>query len=140
MPFWLLKTETSTYSFADLQRDKSTTWDGVSAAPALKHMREMSKGDLAFIYHTGDEKQIVGIAEIASNPYPDPNADDRKLVAIDLKPRQSLKNPVTLVQIKADARFKDFALVRISRLSVMPVPETLWKALLTMANGRTSKV
>lgn len=133
MPFWLLKTEPSTYSFADLQRDKRTTWDGVSAAPALKHMRDMRKGDRAFIYHTGDEKQIIGIAEVASDPYPDPKAGDPKLVAIDLKPRQALKNPVTLAQVKADPRFKDFALVRIGRLSVMPVPANLWKALLSMA-------
>lgn len=133
MPSWLLKTEPSTYSFADLQRDKRTAWTGVTNAAALIHMRNMRKGDLAFIYHTGDEKQIVGLAEVVSNPYPDPDAGNPKLVAVDLKPKRALKKPVTLAQIKTDARFKNFDLVRISRLSVMPVPADLWKTLLAMA-------
>ena len=133
MAHWLLKTEPGDYSFADLMRDKRTVWTGVSNPVALKNIRQMRDGDLAFIYHTGDEKQIVGIAEIASDPYPDPKAKDERLVVVDLKARRSVEKPVTLAQIKADARFKEFALVRISRLSVMPVTDALWKALLAMA-------
>jgi predicted RNA-binding protein with PUA-like domain len=133
MTAWLLKTEPSTYSFADLQRDKRTSWTGVTNAAALIHLRNARKGDLAFIYHTGDEKQIVGLAEVSRNPYPDPDANNPKLVAVDLKPTRALKQPVTLAQIKADARFKDFDLVRNSRLSVMPVPPELSTALLKMA-------
>jgi predicted RNA-binding protein with PUA-like domain len=133
MPAWLLKTEPSTYSFADLQRDKRTSWTGVTNAAALIHLRNARKGDLAFIYHTGDEKQIVGLAEVSRNPYPDPDANNPKLVAVDLKPTRALKQPVTLAQIKADARFKDFDLVRNSRLSVMPVPPELSTALSKMA-------
>ena len=133
MAHWLLKTEPGDYSFADLMRDKRTVWTGVSNPVALKNIRQMRDGDLAFIYHTGDEKQIVGIAEVASDPYPDPKAKDERLVVVDLKAKHSLKTPVTLAQVKADARFKEFALVRISRLSVMPVTDSLWKALLAMA-------
>jgi predicted RNA-binding protein with PUA-like domain len=82
--YWLLKTEPSTYSFADLEREKRAVWDGVANALALKHLRLMKRGDLSFIYHTGDEKQIVGIAEVTSNPYPDPKKNDPKLAVVDL--------------------------------------------------------
>src|SRR5207302_1253578 len=116
MNHWLLKTEPGEYSYADLVRDKRTVWSGVTNALALQHIRSMKKGDQTFIYHTDDVKQIVGIAESASDPYPDPDAYDPKLVVFDLKPRRKLPSPVTLAQIKADRRFKDFALLRISRL------------------------
>jgi len=131
---WLLKTEPNTYSYADLERDRRTTWDGVTNALALKHLRAMKAGDLAFIYHTGDEKQIVGIAEIASDPYPDRRGGDPKLVVVNLQPRARLKVPVTLAQIKARKEFADFELVRIGRLSVMPVSAARWKKLLAMAS------
>jgi predicted RNA-binding protein with PUA-like domain len=130
---WLLKTEPSTYSFADLERDKKAVWDGVSNALALKHLRSMRRGDLAFIYHTGDEKQIVGIAEVTSDPYPDPKEKDARLVVVDLKPRERLLRPVTLSEVKANAEFRDFELVRIGRLSVMSVSESRWKRLLRTA-------
>jgi predicted RNA-binding protein with PUA-like domain len=133
---WLLKTEPSTYSYADLERDKRAVWDGVSNALALKHLRSMKRGDLAFIYHTGDEKQIVGIAEVTSEPYPDPKEKDARLVVVDLKPRERLKRPVTLAEVKADAEFRDFELVRMGRLSVMPVGEERWKKLVRMAAAR----
>jgi len=132
---WLLKTEPSTYSFTDLERDKKAVWDGVSNALALKHLRSMKRGDLAFIYHTGDEKQIVGIAEVTSDPYPDPKEKDARLVVVDLKPRERLERPVTLAEVKADAEFRDFELVRIGRLSVMPVSESRWKKLVKMGAG-----
>jgi predicted RNA-binding protein with PUA-like domain len=131
---WLLKTEPSTYSYADLERDKKAVWDGVSNALALKHLRTMKRGDLAFIYHTGDEKQIVGIAEVTSDPYPDPKEKDPRLVVVDLKPGRRLTRPVTLSEVKADAGFGDFELVRIGRLSVMPVSVERWKKLLRMAS------
>jgi len=131
--YWLLKTEPGTYSYADLERDRRTTWDGVSNAVALKHLRAMRRGDLAFIYHTGDEKQIVGVAEIASDPYPDPKANDPKLVVVDLKPHGRLAKPVTLATVKSRKEFADFELVRIGRLSVMPVSPARWKRLQSLA-------
>lgn len=134
MAYWLLKTEPSVYSYADLERDKRTTWDGVTNNLALKHIRSMAKGDFVFIYHTGDEKAIVGIGEVCSTPYPDPKAGDPKLVVVDLKPTERLKKPVSLASIKALKEFADFALVRIGRLSVMPVSAGQWKLLLKMSH------
>lgn len=144
MAQWLLKTEPSEYSFADLQRDGKTAWTGITSAAALIHMRSARKGDEALIYHTGDEKRIVGLAQIASDPYPDPKAGDPKLVAFDIKPVRALAKVVELKAIKADPRFKEFGLVRISRLSVMPVPDAMWAALMKMAGetgsfGATAK-
>ena len=131
--YWLLKTEPSAYSFADLEREKRAVWDGVSNALALKHLRSIRQGDLTFIYHTGDEKQIVGIAEVTSNPYPDPKEKDPKLVVVNLKPRERLPRSVTLAEVKAREEFQDFELVRIGRLSVMPISDSRWKGLLRMA-------
>jgi predicted RNA-binding protein with PUA-like domain len=98
----------------------------------------MKKGDLAFIYHTGDEKQIVGIADVTSDAYPDPKEKDPRLVVVNLKPRERLARPVTLAEVKADNEFRDFELVRIGRLSVMPVSESRWRKLLKMASGSKS--
>ena len=133
MATWLLKTEPNDYSFEDLCREKKTAWDGVKNNTALIHLRNMKKGDQALIYHTGKEKRIVGRARIIKGPYPDPKLNDPKLVVVDLAAGKALKIPVTLAQIKSDARFKEFALVKISRLSVMPVPENLERLLLKMA-------
>jgi len=127
MAYWLLKTEPSTYSFSDLRRDKKTTWDGVTNAMALKHIRTMKKGDLALIYHTGDERAVVGVAQIVSNPYPDPKEDDAKIVVFDVKAKSPLPQPVTLDQIKSDPAFAGFDLLRIGRLSIVPVPAAMWK-------------
>jgi predicted RNA-binding protein with PUA-like domain len=129
---WLLKTEPSTYAWADLVRERRATWDGVANPSALGHLRAMRKGDEAFIYHTGDEKAIVGIARVASDAYADPKLADPKRVVVDLEPVRALKHPVTLASVKADKRFADFALVRISRLSVMPVTPAQWEALLAL--------
>jgi predicted RNA-binding protein with PUA-like domain len=131
--YWLLKTEPGTYSFADLEREKRATWDGVANALALKHLRSMKRGDLAFIYHTGDEKQIIGIAEVISDSYPDLHENDPKLAVVDLKPRERLPRPVTLAEIKAKPEFRDFELVRMGRLSVMPVSASRWQRLCKMA-------
>lgn len=131
--YWLMKTEPSVYSYDDLVREKKTSWTGVTNNAALKHMRSMSKGDLAFIYHSGDEKSVIGIAEIVSQPHPDPAQKDPKLITIDIKPKSKLSQPVTLTSIKADKRFAEFHLVRISRLSVMPVSKEIWDAIVKMA-------
>lgn len=132
--FWLLKTEPDVYSFADLQRDQTTVWDGVSNNAALKHMRDMQPGDHALIYHTGDERQAVGLVVVTSAPYPDPQANDPKLVVVDVKALRPLSQPVTLAAIKADSAFADFALVRQGRLSVVPVTPDQWQRLMIMAN------
>jgi predicted RNA-binding protein with PUA-like domain len=136
MARWLLKTEPSTYSFDQLVKDKTTTWDGVANATALQHLRAMKKGDTVLIYHTGSEKAAVGVAEVASNPYPDPKENDGKLVVVDLKPKRKLANPVTLPQIKADPAFKGWDLLRIGRLSVVPVPDTMWARIEALSESK----
>jgi predicted RNA-binding protein with PUA-like domain len=133
--YWILKTEPSTYSFDSLARDRRTVWDGISNALALKHVRSMAKGDRAMIYHTGDEKAIVGLATIASAPYPDPKARDPKLSVVDIEAGHRVPTPVPLATIKADPAFGDLALVRMSRLSVIPVPPAHWRKLLSMAGA-----
>jgi predicted RNA-binding protein with PUA-like domain len=124
---WLLKTEPSTYSWSQLVAEKKATWDGVSNALALKHLREMKKGDLVLFYHTGDEKQVVGIAEVTEAAYPDPKAADAKLVVVDLKPKRAMKVAVKLETIKKDPALAGWDLLRISRLSVVPTPEAMFK-------------
>jgi predicted RNA-binding protein with PUA-like domain len=133
MAFWLLKTEPSVYSYSDLERDKKTVWDGVTSPGGLFQIKQVKKGDEAFIYHTGDEKQVVGIAEIVSDPYIDPKANNPRLFVFDIKPKKKLKNPVTLERIKADKRFKDSRLVNEPRLSVQPMPQKLWDVILEMS-------
>lgn len=130
---WLLKTEPSVYSYDDLVRDKKTIWDGVAHPTALINIRNSKKGDKLFIYHTGDEKQIIGIAETVSDPYSDPKSDNPKMAVFDIKPVRKLKNPVTLAQIKSDKKFSEFRLVRESRLSVVPVPADIWDAIIKMS-------
>ena len=135
MAYWLMKTEPGAYSFFDLMREKKTTWNGVKNNLALQHLRAMKKGDDVFIYHSGKDKAIVGIAEIVSNPYPDPGADDIKLVVVDLKPKQPLARPVTLAEMKNHSVFAKFDLLRISRLSIMPVSMERWKIVCDMSNS-----
>lgn len=134
MAKWLLKTEPACYAWENLARDKKTTWDGVSNTTALKHLRSMKKGDEALIYHTGDERAAVGIAKVVSDPYPDPKEDDDRLVVVDLKPTKKLHQPITLSDIKADKAFAGWDLLRISRLSVVPVPEAMWKRLIELSD------
>ncbi|HZN64794.1 MAG TPA: EVE domain-containing protein [Tepidisphaeraceae bacterium] len=135
MAYWLLKTEPDCYSWDDLARDKSTVWDGVSNALALKHIRSMKKGDLALVYHTGDQRAAVGIAEVQSDPYPDPKEGDEKLAVVDLKPKTKLPQPVTLSDIKADPAFTGWDFLRIGRLSVVPVPDAMWRRILDLAEA-----
>jgi predicted RNA-binding protein with PUA-like domain len=133
MTYWLLKTEPSDYSFDQLERDRRTIWDGVGNNLALQHMRTALPGDLAIIYHTGDEKAGIGLATIVSEPYADPAGDDPKRAVFDVEVGPRFARPVTLAAIKADPAFADFVLVRNSRLSAMPVPEPLWQRLLALA-------
>jgi len=133
---YLLKTEPSTYSFADLQREKTTIWDGVSNPVALKNMRAMKPGERLVIYHTGDEKAVVGIAEATSEAYPDPKQRDPKLAVVDLRAVERLPRPVPLAEIKKDRAFADLALVRIGRLSVMPVSADQFKRILKLGSAK----
>ncbi len=136
MAYWLLKTEPTAYSFADLQRDKKATWDGVTNALALKHVRAMKVGDEAIIYHTGDEKQAVGTAKVVKAHYVDPNENDPKLAVVDLQVGKALKRAVTLAEMKADKRFAGWDLLRIGRLSVVPATAEQWAAVMTIADGK----
>lgn len=133
--YWLLKTEPDAYSYADLARDTTTVWDGVANNAALLHMRAMRPGDQAIIYHTGDERRCVGLAEVTSAPYPDPALGDAKLVVVDVRPLRELPRPVGLAAIKADPFFADFALVRQGRLSVVPVSAEQWERLMGLAGA-----
>ena len=123
---FLFKEEPSNYSFDALVKDKKAVWSGVKNPVAQKNLRSVKKGDRIFYYHTGDEKQIVGIAKALGDAYPDPADATGKAYVVDVGPVKKLARPVTLKAIKADAWFKDFALVRISRLSVMPVTDAEW--------------
>ena len=132
---WLFKTEPSVYSYQQLVKDKKTMWDGVANNLALMHLKDIKKGDQIFIYHTGDEKQAVGLATAASDAYPDPKLADPKRLVIDLAAGDELAEPVTLAQVKADAVLKSTELARLPRLSVMPFSEVQFRRLLELAKG-----
>ncbi len=123
MPSFLLKTEPSTYSWSDLVREGRTTWDGITNAAALIAIRQMRRGDEAIIYHSGKDKAIVGIAKITKGAYQDPKRDDPKLAVVDVAPVRAIDPPIPLAAIKAEKGLADFGLVRISRLSTMPVSD-----------------
>ena len=130
---WLIKEEPTNYSFDALVRDGRTVWSGVRNPLAQKHLQSMRNGDRIFFYHTGDVKAVVGVAKAASAPYPDPADKTGKRYAIDIVPVDKLQSPVTLAAIKGDNWFASFPLVRISRLSVMPVTDDEWNRIETMA-------
>ena len=131
---WLLKTEPSTYSYDDLEKEGRAVWDGVKNPFALRNMREMKAGDRVVIYHTGNEKAVVGLAEVVREAYPDPTDKEKKnWVAVDFKAVMPIEKSVTLADIKAEPRLKDLKLIRQSRLSVMPVSDGEWKLLCKMA-------
>lgn len=134
MAYWILKTEPSSYSFADLERDSQTTWDGVANAQALINIRSMQAGDQVMIYHSGDERAVIGLAEVASLPYADPQLNDPKRAVVDVRFVRHLPKPILLSTIKSDPVFAQLGLVRQSRLSVVPVDEELWQKLLEMAS------
>jgi predicted RNA-binding protein with PUA-like domain len=136
MAYWLIKSEPFKYSWDQLEKDKQTFWDGVRNYAARIHLRAMKKGDQAFFYHSNEGTEIVGIAKISKEAYPDPTTDDEAWVAVDVQPYKKLKKPVTLAQIKADKRLANMALVRLGRLSVQPVTEEEWKIVMTMAGEK----
>src|SRR6476660_2433700 len=127
---WLFKEEPSHYGYDALVKDKKTVWSGVKNPLAQKHLRSVKKGDRIFYYHTGDEKSVVGIARALGDAYADPQDKTGKQSVVDVAPVKKLAQPVTLASIKADAAFKTFPLVRISRLSVMPVSDDEWDAII----------
>lgn len=126
---WLFKTEPSEYSYDDLERETKAVWDGVTNSLALKHLRQVRMGDEILIYHSGDVKAIIGLAQAVSDPYQNPREDDEKLIVINLKPKRRLVRPITLSQIKVIEEFKEFDLLRLPRLSVMPIPDNYWDRL-----------
>lgn len=133
--YWLLKTEPGDYSWDDLEREATTIWDGVTNYAALKHMREVRKGDRALIYHTGNERAVVGVARAISDAYPDPNQEDPRVVVFDVEPEERLEKPVKLSEIKEIREFAGWDLVRVPRLSVMPVPPELWDRLMELGGA-----
>jgi predicted RNA-binding protein with PUA-like domain len=133
MAYWLCKQEPSTYNLDLLEKEKKTAWDGVHNNLALKNMRQMKKGDLAFFYHSGDQKQVAGIMEITSGAYPNQKEKDPRFVVIDVKFKKRLERPVTLAEIKTNKTFRDWDLLRISRLSVMPVPSQIWNEIIKIS-------
>ena len=135
MTFWLVKQEPSKYSWEQFVKDKQTYWDGVRNYQARNNLQAMSKGDLVFFYHSVVGKEIKGIAQITREHYPDPTADDPAWVVVDLKPIKSMKSPVTLEQIKSNSKLSNMALLKQSRLSVMPLTQTEFKIILKM--GKT---
>lgn len=127
MAYWLFKEEPEHYSFAQLKKDKSTLWDGVNNNLARKHLRQVAVGDRILFYHTGKEKAVVGEMQAVSGPMADPQSDDPKAVVVKVKPIRLLPAPVSLQRIKQDPLLADWELVRLSRLSVMPVTEAQWQ-------------
>ena len=133
--WWLFKTEPSAYSFTQLGAEGRATWDGVKNPLALKHLAAVAEGDRVFVYHTGDEKAVVGVARAVSAAYADPNKSDAKLLVVDIEPVRALAKPVSLAAVKANRRFAGFDLVRLPRLSVMPVSDEQAAEIERMAKG-----
>jgi predicted RNA-binding protein with PUA-like domain len=134
MHYWLVKSEPETYSWADLVRDGRICWDGVRNYQARNNLQQMQSGDMVLFYHSVSEKAIVGIAKVDKAAYPDPTADDPKWMAVDLVPFRDFRDPVTLEQIKQDRRLENIALLRQSRLSVMPLKAEEFDVLLALGN------
>lgn len=135
MAYWLVKSEPFKYSWDQLVKDKQTMWDGVRNYAARNNLKAMKKGDEVLFYHSNEGLEIVGIAKVAKEHYPDPTSDDEAWVVVDLKPYKKLRQPVGLAQIKSDSRLKNMALVRLGRLSVQPVTEEEWKTVMEMSGS-----
>jgi predicted RNA-binding protein with PUA-like domain len=136
MSYWLVKSEPSTYSWEQLEKDGQTVWDGVRNYAARNHLKAMKKGDQVLFYHSNEGLEIVGIAKVSKEAYQDPTTDEDAWVVVDLKPYKRLKKPVSLTQIKADKRLAEMALVRLGRLSVQPVTEKEWKIIMEYAGEK----
>jgi predicted RNA-binding protein with PUA-like domain len=141
---WLLKTEPSEYSVDQFERDRRVTWDGVANALAQKHLRAMSKGDRVFIYHTGNERSVVAVAEVVRSAYPDPSIESAgptegaaasALVVVDLRFVKRLDRPVTLAEVKADKRLVNWDLIRLGRLSVVPTSDEVWNRVISLSEN-----
>ena len=139
MAYWLIKSEPFKYSWEQFEKDGQTFWDGVRNYAARNNLRAMKKGDQLFFYHSNEGLEIVGIAKIVKEAYPDPTTDEEAWVVVDVAPVKRLKTPVSLKAIKADPRLKDMALLRLSRLSVQPVTEEEWTIVLEHAGRKTTK-
>ena len=135
MAVWILKTEPGEYAFADLLKEGWAVWSGISNPAALKHLRDIRKGDTLLIYHTGTQRRVVGLARAKSDPYPDPALGDPKRVVVDVEAGKALKAPVTLEQFKADAMLSKTDLVRLGRLSVVPLSEAQFARVKKLAGG-----
>ena len=133
MAYWLVKSEPSVYGWEQFEKDKQTRWDGVRNYAARNHLKAMKKGEEVLYYHSNEGMEIVGIAKVAKEYYQDPTTDEDAWVVVDLKPYRRLKNPVSLVKIKADKRLTEMALVRLGRLSVQPVTDKEWAIVMEMA-------
>ena len=136
MAYWLVKSEPAAYSWEQLEKDKQTVWSGVRNYAARGHLKNMKKGDDVFFYHSNEGLDIVGVAKVAKESYQDPTTEDDRWVAVDIKAYKKLKKPVSLEQIKQDKRLKDMALVRIGRLSVQPVTDSEWKAIMELSGEK----
>ena len=132
MAYWLLKSEPSSYSWAQMTKDGRTFWSGVRNFQASSNMKAMKKGDRAFFYHSGDDKAVVGTVEIAKEYYPDHTDETGKFGMVDVQAAQPVKTPVTLAAIKAEPKLKHLLLVKQSRLSVVPIDEPSWKLICAM--------
>lgn len=134
MNYWLVKTEPETFSWDDLVRDKKTVWDGVRNFQARSNLKAMKPGDVVFIYHTGDEKSIIGLAKIVKEAYPDPK--DKDWVVVEISADKKLKKPVSLAQIKSTKKLSNMVLVKASRLSVQPVREDEFKLVIELSEAK----
>ena len=135
MAYWLVKSEPSSYNWEQFEKDGQTRWDGIRNYAARLHLRTMKKGDEVFFYHSNEGLSIIGIAKVIKEAYHDPTTKDDRWIAVDLKAFKRLKHPVSLETIKKDKRLKDMALIRISRLSVQPVKDEEWKAILELSSN-----
>lgn len=134
--YWLVKQEPSKYSFAQLQKDGRTTWDGVRNYQARNNLQAMRRGDVVLFYHSnaGPETAVIGACKVVREAFPDPSTDDARWVAVELAPVRALKRPVTLEQIKGEAKLQQIGLIRQSRLSVMPLTETEYQTILELGS------
>ena len=137
MAYWLVKSEPSSYSWEQFEKDKQTFWNGVRNYAARNHLKSMKKGDQVLFYHSNEGLEIVGIAKVAKEAYQDPTTDEDAWVVVDLKPYKRIKKPVSLEQVKADKRLASMALVRLGRLSVQPVTEDEWNVIMEL--GRMNR-
>lgn len=135
MSLWLAKSDPDTYGWADLVRDGKTTWDGVRNFTARNYIRGMKPGDLVLFYHSGQEKSVVGAMKVVSEPYADRTAEEEIWSAVDVAPAWTLKSPVTLARIKAEPSLRNIHLVRVGRLSVMPLEKQEFDAIVSLGGG-----